>query len=158
MADKTLQVDYAAVLADLKAKRAALDTAISAIEQMSGISGGVAPATAPLAGSKVVDPIRIESDTFFNMTVPDAVRKYLGIMRKPQSTPQIAEALERGGFTHQSEKFGNTVGAVLHRISTSGGDIVKVSRGNWGLASWYGPKRSGSSTREDSDQTNGTPA
>jgi len=154
MPDNDLQINYAQVLADLKAKRDALDTAIGAIEAIVGVAGQ--PSSAPRPSVKAATTT-IEGDTFFNMTVPDATRKYLSMMRKPQSTPQIADALERGGFTHQSEKFVNTVGAVLHRIATNGGDIVKVSRGNWGLASWYGQKRSGSEPRgrDEPDTGNG---
>ncbi len=156
MADNDIQIDYAKVLADLTARRDALNAAIAAIEPI--VNGTVSQPIASSRKSAKAETAEIQSDTFFNMTVPDATRKYLSMMRKPQSTPQIAEALERGGFTHQSEKFGNTVGAVLHRIAaSSGGDIIKVSRGNWGLASWYGPKRSGSEPkgRDEPDTGNG---
>lgn len=154
MADNNSQIDYPAVLADLKAKRAALDSAISAIEQIvSSLPTSVAATGGRVAPSNGA-PAQIESDTFFHMTVPDAAKKFLSMVKKPQSTPEIAAALEKGGFTHQSANFINTVGAVLHRSSAgAGSEIVKVSRGRYGLASWYGPKRSGSEqkSRDDSD-------
>jgi hypothetical protein len=154
MKDSSLGVDYEAVLADLRARRAALDAAIASIEQI--VAGGI-PAPSAQSRKEAREPVgEIESDTFFNMTVPDASRKYLAMMRKPQTTVDIAAALERGGFTHQSEKFVNTVGAVLHRVSTSpNADVVKVSRGRWGLASWYGPKRPEKS-RDELDTNGGS--
>jgi len=49
---------------------------------------------------------------------------------------EIADALVRGGITHQSSNFANTMYTTLKREDDRGGNIIKVGK-NWGLASWY---------------------
>ena len=56
-------------------------------------------------------------------------------MKEPQSTAEIADALERGGYPTESRNFRNTVRSVLDRHAKTVGEIVKVHR-NWGLAEW----------------------
>jgi hypothetical protein len=139
MTSENVVIDYAAVLADLKAKRADLDVAIAGIERMVGLATaaqGAASIDVTQHGSDV------EPDSFFGMSIADAAKKFLAMKKKPQTTADIAEALEKGGMTHTSGNWGNTVGSVLNRIDGSTGEIVRVKRGTWGLASWYpGRKR-----------------
>lgn len=136
MADNAFGVDYEAVLADLRAKRDKLDAAIAGIETMLGISGnGSGSAGAKPNGDELPDSV--EHDTFWRMSVPDATRKFLAMKKRPQSTKEIAAALEKGGVLHSSKDFPNTVGTVLTRIDQRGGDIVKLERGKFGLAEWY---------------------
>jgi hypothetical protein len=124
------KIDYAAVLADLVAKRDQLNAAIEAIEVMTG-------QTVTPSGSRVKDePTEVRSDSFFGLTFPQAAKKYLAIAKRPQSAKEIAEALNRGGITHQSTNFTNTIYTTLKREDDRGGDIIKVGK-HWGLASWY---------------------
>lgn len=130
-------IDYVAVLADLEAKRDKLDAAIAGIRTMLGIPGA-ATSSATTGGGSNGGSTEIETDTFFSLSIPDAAKKYLGMRKKPATTPEIAEALRRGGQTNAaSEGFGNTLGSVLARVYNSGGGIVRVGRGTWGLAEWY---------------------
>lgn len=148
-------IDYAAVLADLKAKRADLDAAIAGIERMIG----VAPSFANVIFGEVNTSSDVQSDSFFGMSIADASKKFLGMKRKPQTTQDIADALEAGGMTHTSGNWGNTVGSVLNRIDASGGDIVRVKRGTWGLASWYpGRKRQAADKSKESEGESSTEA
>ena len=121
-------IDYAAVLADLLARRDSLDKAIEAVR--------------PLAGQAAVktannSDIEIRNDSFFGLSVPDAARKLLSMKRKPLTPAEIAESLEAGGMTHSSASFVNSVGSVLHRAAKSESGIVLVKRGQYGLAEWY---------------------
>jgi hypothetical protein len=70
------------------------------------------------------------------MSIPDAVKAYLGMVKRKQSTKQLVEALSRGGYPHRSKNFYNTVFGVLTRHWKTQGEIVKVS-GDWGLKEWY---------------------
>ncbi len=128
-------VDYTFVLADLKARRDALDKAIAAIEQITGqsVAGSV-----PQSGS-VLEEIR--DDSFFGMSIPEATKKLLSLKKRAISTQEIAELLKQGGMTHTSENFANTVGSVLNRVHKNDGGIVNISRGKWGLAEWYPNRR-----------------
>lgn len=98
-------------------------------ERMSGIT--LTP------GAPLNVPTKIESDTFYNMSFPEAARKFLAMSNKrPQSTNSIIEALAQGGLKKAAY---NTMYATLARRSRDFGDIVNVN-GDWGLPEWYGQK------------------
>lgn len=61
---------------------------------------------------------------------------YLGMVKRKQSTKQLMEVLERGGYPHRSKNFYTTVFGVLNRHWKTQGEIVKVD-GDWGLREWY---------------------
>ena len=127
-------VDYKAVLGDLKARRAALDQAIAAIEAIVGDPGILA---LPGNSSSAATPgqVNIEPDTFFALTSVEATKKYLGMVGKAQSTGQIADALNRGGLQVKED----SVASLLQRASRSGDpDLAGLKRGMWGLKRWYG--------------------
>lgn len=128
-------VDYASVLADLRARREALDKAITAIEQITG------QPTSGMAAQPDGTHEDIRDDAFFGMSIPDATKKLLSIKKRPQSTQEIAEQLKVGGMAHTSENFANTVGSVLNRADRNDAGIAKVGRGKWGLSEWYPGRR-----------------
>ncbi|ANY20325.1 hypothetical protein A6F68_01815 [Tsuneonella dongtanensis] len=124
---------YAVVLADLRRQRDEIETAIAAIERLTGVKAGVsaaptkAPAerTAPAGGS------------LLGMSIADAARKVLEAKRNKASTAEIVSALEAGGVELTSADKNNTVGSILLRRFYNVGDIVRVNRGVWGLQEWY---------------------
>ena len=117
-------VDYQAVLADLKARRDQINQAIAVLEAVAG-AGGLGSAS----GSG--DTVSIRSDSFFGMSVPQAVKKYLGMTgRVPKSPNDITETLKRGG---QEQATYNNVYTALKRAP----DVVKLPNGDWGLLEWY---------------------
>lgn len=136
-------IDYSAVLADLVAKRDDLNAAIKAVERIVGVTptqSNTVATGAPSNGT-VSENTEIRRDTFFQMSIPDAAKKFLAMSKAAKTTQEIAEALERGGMTHASGNFANSVGSVLHRLDHAGGDILRVGRGTWGLAEWYPGRR-----------------
>jgi hypothetical protein len=147
MSTDSTGIDYAAVLADLETKRTQLDAAIAGIRTMLGMPAGAAGPAAASVNSNG-GSTEIEADTFFSLSIPDATKKFLGMRKKPATTPEIGDALKRGGQTHAgSESFGNTLGSVLARVYSNGGGIVRVGRGMWGLAEWYPNKPRKPSTK-----------
>lgn len=128
---------YETVLADLKAKRGQLDTAIAAIE---AVRSGVATATPPAAPAEAPDNVD-GPGAYLGMSIVDATKKLLSIRRKAMRNPDIWAALKAGGLVLNSGDPVNTVGAVLTRRANEVGDLVKVDRGTWGLKEWY-PNRS----------------
>jgi hypothetical protein len=137
-------VDYDAVLQDLEGKRAALDAAITALRYAlnmgatATLNGGAAGA--PVA-TKAIDPANIRDDAFFGMSIGDAAKRYLEMVKRKQSVKEIADALDRGGLPHTSANFMNTVGTMLNRAAKNDPELVRVGRGEWGLAGWYGNRR-----------------
>lgn len=131
-------IDYAAVLADLEAKRAGLDAAIAGVKQMLGQSHVAASSPSASGHGNGAGAISLRGDEFFQMSIPDASIKYLKMVKKPQTTKEIAEALEKGGMLHGSGDFIQTVGSVINRRSKAAdSEVANVKRGVWGLSEWY---------------------
>ncbi|MGC2447437.1 MAG: hypothetical protein WA477_07325 [Candidatus Sulfotelmatobacter sp.] len=139
-------INYEAVLADLKARRAQLDSAIAAIE---GITGqiGTSPSGGPGGGGYVGG--MPAHDAFIGMSIPEAAKKHLTAVRKKLSTQDIMTALEAGGLP--PSKY-STVYAILRRRENQVGDIINM-KGDWALQEWYPNYRNKkSSTGEDAEE------
>lgn len=151
-------IDYAAVLADLEAKRAGLDAAIAGVKQMLGQASASTntPQHAPVGSHHAA---MLRGDEFFQMSIPDAAIKYLKMSRKPQTTKEIAIAIQKGGIPPGTGDFFQTVGSVINRRSKAADQqIVSVKRGVWGLAEWYPGrkfKKNGDAS-DDKDETTST--
>lgn len=126
------EINYDAVIADLEAKRDHLNSIIDGLRQLrtSGVISMSGPLPSQLRASQ--SEAEITHDMFFGMTIADAARKFLSLMKHTKSTSEIAHALERGGLKHASKNFVTTI------RSTLGGrdDFRRVNR-EWGLAEWY---------------------
>lgn len=127
---------YDVVLADLIARRDQLNAAIAAIEAAkSGNTGSIIGAPSlplPAGGGSP----QIRQDEFFNMTVLDAAKKYLGMMKRPQTARSVTDALVQGGYLFSSANPITTVAAILNR-ATNGGGVARVGKGTFGLSEWY---------------------
>lgn len=123
---------YEVVLADLRARRAKLDQAIAAIEDSMTLEGN-GNNSRVLNGEKA----ELRNDTFFGMTIADAAEKLLEMHKKPLKANEIAISLVQGGVTFTTETPSNTVTSILTR-KLSEGTFVRVSRGCFALAKWYG--------------------
>lgn len=132
--------NYAAVLADLERRRDELDRLIAGIRQVMGLAAGSPDGGAPGGGGGALvhrsEPGReLRNDAFFNMKAPEAVRAYLAHVKRPQSIPEIVEALKAGGFITGAKDLYNNLYTAILRMKDSG-LVVKV-HGKWGLAEWY---------------------
>jgi hypothetical protein len=133
---------YDAVIADLRRRITQLQNTISVLEQLK--AGGL-PGVPDLgddhretAGSGAESPAPATGPgAFLGMSIADAARKLLGTQRRQMTTSEITTEIERGGVVLTSVDKINTVGSVLLRRFYNTGDIVRVSRGIWGLAEWY---------------------
>jgi hypothetical protein len=134
-------VDYQAVLADLKARRARLDDLIARIEaDIFGQAAEGVAATAPIKASTAFSG-PIHADTFFGLAIAEAAKKFLKMAGRAQHTTAIADALARGGMKRPQE---NNLFSILVRAA-KGREVVKVGKGLWGLSEWYpkSPKDNG---------------
>jgi hypothetical protein len=118
------QVNYKAVLADLEAKKAQIESAIAAIKMIAAQGGS-------LSGSAVAGTV--EPGVFLKMSIPDAAKKLLEIRRQKQSTQAVIDALEAGGLP--KSKY-TTVWGILSRRAKKVGDLINM-QGDWALAEWY---------------------
>jgi hypothetical protein len=130
---------YAAVLADLRAKRAEIDNTIRILEGMAGLNRA--------DGSDTAQPVSMEggpaeqgddeAGAYLGMSITDAAKKLLGKRKRAMANPEIARELMAGGLALTSADPVNTVGSVLTRRFNQVGDVVRVARGTWGLKEWY---------------------
>jgi hypothetical protein len=118
-------INYEAVLTDLRARKAQLEAAISAIELIVSQVGSPLPGG---GGSTTVGP-----SAFLGMSITEATKKHLGAVKEKQSTQEIIEALTKGGLP--PSKY-TTVYNILTRRQKQVGDIVNL-KGDWALAEWY---------------------
>jgi hypothetical protein len=125
---------YDAVIADLEAKRDQMTAMIENLKQMRGLANSVVVAGVsvhPAVGTSAT----LSHDAFFGMSLPDAARKYLSIVKKTVPHPQFCDALLDGGFKTSATNFREVVRSALSRHP----DFVKVN-GQWGLSEWYGKR------------------
>jgi hypothetical protein len=123
---------YEAVIADLEAKKAMIDSTIAGLRQlMNPVSGGLGTCTVTESDGSVPD------DFFFGMSVADATKKYLAAVKKPKSTREITDALEKGGLTHASKDFIKTVSTILNQKNREENDEIVKVKDKWGLLGWY---------------------
>ena len=134
-------LDYGAVLADLKVKRAALDQTIASLESL--MSGGALAINASDSIAGMADSVslslhggEVPAGAFHGKSVPEAAKLYLSLVKQKKSTREIAEALVKGGMESNSKNFETTVAGGLYRVFNTTGEIVRV-KGAWGLAEWW---------------------
>jgi hypothetical protein len=128
-------IDYNAVLADLEAKKTAIDAAISGVRQMLNLGaeqgiGGPVP-----SGERRDQPSSVRFDSFFQMSLPAAITKFLEMSKCPQTVSDMTKALLDGGFKTTSKNLMPIVGSNLSRMK-SNGEVVNID-GKWGLSAWY---------------------
>jgi hypothetical protein len=123
-------INYAAVLADLEAKRAQLDSAIASIKVIMEQTGTMA-ATAPPV-SRIASLAEVPSDAFVGLSISNAVRKLLEMMQRRLSIGEILKGLQAGGL--KPNKYRNVYSIIRGREAYKA-DIIKVNR-QWGLAEW----------------------
>ena len=132
----TQPIDYEAVIADLEAKKAHIDSMIAglrAIAAMSGLGSNVPPNTPTGGGIAPGNGGKLAPDAFLGKSIPDAAKIYLTSQRRKLSTQEIMDALEAGGLP--GSKY-STVYAILRRRENQVGDIVNI-KGDWALAEWF---------------------
>ena len=123
-------INYAAVLADLQAKRTQLDSAIASIKTIIEQTGSMAANAAPvprIAGLSQVPP-----RAFVGLSISAAVRQLLEMMQRRLSVKEIMQGLQAGGL--KPNKYRN-VYAIMRQRESDKADIIKVDR-QWGLAEW----------------------
>lgn len=129
---------YAIVLADLRAQRDRIDTAIAALEGLRGSAGSHAKQTsASAAEPPELNGGSISEGLLLGMSIADATIKVLSLRKRKMTTPEVLADLKAGGLALTSKDPGNVVNSVLYRRFQSVGDIVRVERGTWGLKTWY---------------------
>ena len=127
-------------LAELEAEYVALGDKIAFIRERLGLEPGQG-GTGPLQSSGMASngprsAGTIRGDEFFGMSLPDAIRAYLAIVRKPQTPKQIETAILGGGLITTSKNFYANIFTSLKRLRKSD-EVIQVPGSGYGLAEWY---------------------
>jgi hypothetical protein len=164
MADNDMKtLDYGAVLADLEAKRTAIEQAITSLrvaaasgaligkfgDSMPPMSDNVSITLGPRGGEVPVG-------AFLGKSILEAAKLCLQIVKRKMTTREITDALQKGGIeTTAKTSFPAIVHSILMRANRAGTGIVKVDRSHWGLGEWYpaslrgsGPPNRGNGRKE----------
>jgi hypothetical protein len=141
----TNATDLAAWLSELEKEVAEKAVVIASIRQRLGMDptvplAGVVTPSVGAAGSGMNatfngDVSSLRSDTFYRMTLPDAIKKFLDMAKRPQGPKIIADAMLQGGILSQSGNFPVMVASTLKRMRSRG--ILVNNKEGWGLADWY---------------------
>jgi hypothetical protein len=139
MADLT--IDVAPILAQISS-----DVLIEELRRRLGLAaldgdtqnGG--PGMAP-AGGREPAMGQIRPDEFFRLSIPEAAKKFLSIMKRPQTPKAIVEGLRAGGVLTNAKNFYGNVYKELMRMDERG-ELANTPSG-WGLAEWYPSKPKG---------------
>ena len=123
-------INYAAVLADLQAKRVQLDSAIAAIKVLMEQTGVMAATVPPLP--RIADISQVPPRAFIGLSTSAAVRMLLEMMQRRLSVKEILQGLRAGGL--KPNKYRN-VYAIMRQRESDKADIMKVDK-KWGLAEW----------------------
>lgn len=122
---------YAAVIADLQAKRDQIDQTIALLTSLRG------GAQQPISFAADVGGITETAGMFLGMSIADAAKKLLAQRKRTMGNVEIAREIQVGGLVLSGKDPVNVVGSVLTRRFNDVGDVVKVGRGIWGLKEWY---------------------
>lgn len=133
------QNPYAAVLADLRAKRDKIDNTIRVLEEMSGLSlkPGLDGDLNWTVGVQVESAPENDAGMFLGMSIVDAAKKLLNLRKRAMTNTEILSEIQRGGLVLNGADPLNVVGSVMTRRFNNVGDVVRVARGTWGLKEWY---------------------
>ena len=120
-------IDYGAVLADLEARKAAIDAAIASIRAAMGtLSVKIGDSTGQMANTAPIVNLRgvqeVPAGSFFKKSIIEATKLYLSLVKKKQTTHEIVGALKQGGMESTSKDFVGMTGIVLHRASKKSGE------------------------------------
>jgi len=118
-------------IAALEAWRDRIDASLDTLRYMRAQGPGL-PSVPPPASGRPINGQEIQHDAFFQMTIPDAARKYLGMVKKTKANPELSTALINGGLKSASKNFAEMVRTVLSRDDR----FVRVNS-EWGLSEWY---------------------
>lgn len=132
---------FDAAIAELESRIRAMQITLETLKQLRAQSDGAGPSSASVPRSVEAE---VQHDSFFGMTIADAAKKYLSMVKRTQSTGEIAVALESGGLKHASKDFQQTLRATLGQK----GELFLRVNGDWGLNEWYPGKGRGKKTEK----------
>lgn len=147
--DKTA---YQQLLTDLEFERDNIERMIVWVKGRMEQTDSVGTATAAKPTSPMRFPRLLAPDAFFRMSVPDAIKAYLNIVKRPKTAKDITGGLQQGGLTTKAKNLYATVYPTLLRMEEAT-DVVRVTKNEWGLTEWYPGARKFNQPAEEKGKT-----
>lgn len=135
MANENLPGDIAAIIRDLKKRRAELDVSIASLERAYGATISVGEEGGSSANGGDQQPTELPRGAFLGKSIPAAIKLYLYAMKRKQTDREIATALREGGVESTSDNFEKVVTGCLNRMKMNG-EVLRFKDG-WGLTEFY---------------------
>ena len=129
-ATPAVPINYAAVLADLEAKRVQLDSAIAAMKVLMEQTGVMAATAPPLP--RITSLSQVPPQAFVGLSTSSAVRNLLEMMQRRMTMREIMQGLQAGGL--KPNKYRN-IYSILRQREACKADVINVDA-KWGLAEW----------------------
>ena len=139
-----------ALLAEQKAKRAAVDADIAALERSLAVAQGRSSPAKPAESAEMQVSITAKhaesppilasgprKGRFWGLAKPDALVKLLDDVEEPLTPRELSAALDVAGFPSTHEDPVKSVTWALKKRSEKVGDVLLIGRGKWGLRKWY---------------------
>lgn len=141
MEKDTQTTDYAAILADMEAKKLALDAAIASLK--AAIAAGALGAASDISSvspsnfsrSLGGEAVPLPRGALLGKSGTEAIKLYLSSVRTKQTNKEIGDALKQGGVESTGKNFDAFVNSSLFRLKNAG-ELLRFDDG-WGLAEWY---------------------
>ena len=140
MASESVGVDYATVIADLKAKITALQSMVASMEAAwasgaLGTGAGVLPEGGGFASTMGGAPFELPVGALLEKNLPDAIKLYLDSVKRKQTNEQIVAALKKAEYQTTGKSLAKAVSNALFRLKATK-EVLRFPDG-WGLASNY---------------------
>jgi hypothetical protein len=121
----------------LRAKRAALDTLISAYETAQALGALGQPGdVSSFSGNGISgEAVELPVGAFLGKSIPAAIKLYLSAVKKKQTIKEISKALQDGGVETTASNFETVVTGALNRLK--GATEVLRFKDGWGLSEHY---------------------
>lgn len=125
--------DYTGVLADLKARRDALNRERAELETVIGGIERILAAREPHQASSEAAPRRpAKAGSLSGLTMPQVITQLLQNAAEPQTTRQLVENVKGSGIKVGTNVRGHVYN-TLHRLSQDDGPFQRLNDGRWSI-------------------------
>ncbi len=133
----SINIDYQAMLADMEARRDALNRSIDDLRLGLGLGpgGDNAPRPSQSGSSSQAVASDLPKGALLNKSIPDAIKLYLKSVAAKRTSREITDALQAHGVVSLASNFSSVVFTALKRLQQSK-EVLQFEDG-WGLAEFY---------------------
>jgi hypothetical protein len=130
------ELDQDPILSAMRAKMRHLEASMTSYLAFLGIADATTGDGSSTPGGGSTD---IPDGAFHDKTIPAAIKMFLSIVRKKQTTAEIIAGLKKGGMESRAKHFNRIVRSTLERMWKTGQAVIKTG-GTWALPEFFSPQ------------------